>query len=144
MEPVPDLIRALIYASSAPTAAEAGAIRERMTSVEFPTIDDHLAQRKEDRQWTAATTAIEFRSDIDEAIRAAARLGLYLRRGGYMAATIAATDRVVPTERIGRIKRPYTFVVYSADRDTLVTAYQFTSMDTIVVPGDALWVDLPA
>ncbi|MGH2610181.1 MAG: hypothetical protein ACRDHF_13960 [Tepidiformaceae bacterium] len=84
----------------------------------------------------------QFRDDINGAIVDASRVALYLRRGGIMAATVTETDRAVPRFRAGRVKRPLLLVVYSADRDTLITGYQFSSMGTISVPEDAIWVEL--
>lgn len=144
MGEVDDLVRTLVAAKRLPGSAEAEAIQSWMLSVAFPTVDRHLSQRVADQQWIASTTISEYRDDLNEAIRLADRLAVYERRGGVMAATISRTSGVVPRHRVGRVELPLLLVVYSADRDILVTGYQFSGMAEIAIPEDALWAIFPS
>jgi hypothetical protein len=100
----------------------------------------HLVQRVlTDAQWIDGTTEDTYLSDLRRAIRdPAARLVVYTRRGGHMAGVVAPNH--MPAARRGSRARPYLYVVYSADRGTIVSGYQATDLDRIDIPQGALWL----
>ncbi len=79
-----------------------------------PALLSHLAQRViEDEQWVDGTTEAEWLADLRKAVRdPTARLAIYPRHGGTLAATLTATHRVVPRHRRGEDALPWLFVVY--------------------------------
>jgi hypothetical protein len=53
-------------------------------------------------------------------------------------AAILAQNRVDPA-RLGPEALPWLLVVFSADRGTMVSGYQISSVTLSNIPGDALW-----
>jgi hypothetical protein len=102
----------------------------------------HLVKRVAiEEQWAVGTTEEQYVSDLQVAVRhPAARLVVYERRGGCMAATVTLTSLVLPVERMNLGTLEMLLVVFSADRGTIVSGYQFSESDTVAIPGDALWL----
>lgn len=111
-----------------------------MAEATFPTVGPHLARRLRERQWAEGITEERYLDDLRRAIRAAdARLALYMRRGGHIAAVVSDTARIIPALRRGASSRPLLFVVYSADRGIIVTGYQASDLGHIGLPEGVLW-----
>lgn len=92
-------------------------------------------------QWTDATSQQDYLDDLRRSIRAPkARLALYQRRGGYLAATLTPTADVIPAIRRGPRSRVELWVVYSADRGIILTGYQVSSRDEVSIPKDTRWL----
>ncbi len=135
------LIRDLIWTGRAATAEEIDRITQRMASSPFPALRAHLARRLIERQWIVGTTEQEYVDDLRRAIRDdAARVAVYRRRGGNLAAVLAPSERILPTQRRGARWLPVLFVVYSADRDIILSGYQASSLRTIALPEDIRWL----
>lgn len=102
----------------------------------------HLIKRVViERQWVSGTTANEYLEDLRRAVRdPAARLCVYDRRGGPVAATVTATHLVLPPERLGEGALLNLLVVYSADRGIIVSGYQFSSLARTGIPQEARWL----
>lgn len=105
-------------------------------------LDFHMVKRTVvDEQWRMGITEGEYLDDLRAAIGSAlARVGAYRRRGGIMAVAIVPTRAVVPAHRLGPSPLPSLLVVYAADRDIIVTGYQFSSSEEISIPEDARWL----
>ena len=103
----------------------------------------HLVKRVVlEGQWTVGTTQAEYLADLRSAVKApSSHLGVYARRGGLVAATVTPSADAVPSHRLGLEAKPMLLVVYSADHDVIVTAYQFSSFSTISLPPEVLWLD---
>ena len=165
--PADQLIRELLATGRPATPTEVDQILERIATVPFDprilrvplplqgvthlgrtlgtreaALDIHLVQRViGDEQWPLGTTAAHYLTDIQQAVMAAAaRLLVYERRGGSMAATLTAIEEVLPQARRGSRALPWCFVVYSADRGTITSGYQATGTQTPSIPGDARWL----
>jgi hypothetical protein len=92
----------------------------------------------DDDQWAFGTTAAEYLADLWQAARSPdARIVLYQRRGGCLAAIIAQNR--IPAERRGADALPWLLVVFSADRGTIITGYQTSSDMLSNIPEDGLW-----
>ena len=102
----------------------------------------HLIQRVVvEGQWAHGTTAGQFLADLQHAVRdPSARLAIYQRRGGAIAATVTPTDRVLPPGRRGANSERNLLVVYSADRSMIVSGYQFSEVTSTGIPKDARWL----
>jgi hypothetical protein len=100
----------------------------------------HLAQRVlGDAQWSEDTTPQEYLDDLRQAVREPqARLAIYRDRGGSIAGVL--TWNHIPRARQGRGALSWLYVVYSADRGTIVSGYQVSSLRTIRLPGDERWL----
>lgn len=165
--PVDRLIRELIQTGRQATTEEIERIIERMATAPFDrrvlpvpaqlrgtpyqgralgTREDalfiHLVQRViRDGQWAEGITELDYVADLRRAVRAPpARLVIYQRRGGPVAATFTPSDRVLPASRRGPKALPWLYVVYSADRGIIVSGYQTSGLQTLSVPGDARWL----
>lgn len=164
--PVDRLIREIIVADRQASPEEIGDIVERIASAPFdprpdvvvatkdrglsylghvlgpraPALTYHLAKRViDDRQWAFGTTAADYLADLHAAVRSFdTRFALYRRRGGHMAACLAA-NRVVP-RRLGPDSERFVLVVFSADRGTIITGYQTSFELPANIPEDALWL----
>jgi hypothetical protein len=55
-----------------------------------------------------------------------------------MAGALAPNN--VPPARLGTAASPWLYVVYSADRGTIVSGYQVGGVETIRLPGDERWL----
>jgi hypothetical protein len=102
----------------------------------------HLVQRVvADGQWSVGTTENEYLSDIRRAVGTPqARLAVYARRGGTIAATLTATRATVRAQQLGTDWLPELLVVYSADQGYLVSGYQVSGLATTGIPEEALWL----
>jgi hypothetical protein len=102
----------------------------------------HLFQRTAvEQQWADHATEAEYVADLRNAVRApSARLGVYERRGGNVAAALVPTTDVIPPAGLGSNSLPFLLVVYSADRDMIVTGYQCSSLDEVSIPEEARWL----
>lgn len=127
--PVPGRLRGLTY-------------RGRPLGDRSPTLTTHLVQRVvADGQGADGATEAVYLAGLRLAVQEPlARLLVYPRRGGHIAATLTATDQVVPLERRGPRPLPLLYVVYSADRGIIISGYQASSLLTLSIPGDTLWL----
>lgn len=162
------LIHELIARPRAVTGEEIRLITERIASAPFSTeIQDvpvrdrgrsylgitlglradsltlHLVRRViGDEQWAIGTTADAYVGSLRRAIRDPnAHLALYRQWGMRdMAVAIAPTHRVLEPEQLGPDAEANILVVYNATRGILTSGYQFSMMDAVHIPGDALWL----
>jgi hypothetical protein len=65
---------------------------------------------------------------------------LYAGRKGPVVGVLARTEWAVPEETRGGEAGPIWFVVYSLQSGVLVTAYAVSSLKTISIPENALWL----
>ena len=92
-----------------------------------------------DEQWAEDTTEESYLDDLRAAVRdPAARLVLYRRRGGAIAAILTANQ--IPQERRGAAALPLLYVIYAVDHSTIISGYQVSDSSTIDIPGDARWL----
>lgn len=165
--PVDRLIRELIRTGRAATAAEVQQIIERLATAPFnprqrrvrgeergasyqgytlgPREDAlryHLIKRVViEKQWAEGTTEEQYLADLRRAASwVAARLVVFERRGGFLAATITPTDLVISAARRGPRSLPAVLVIYAADRGIIVSGYQFSSLETVRIPEEARWL----
>jgi hypothetical protein len=165
--PVDQLIRELVDTGRAATDEEVVRIIDRMASVPFKlevgpvrrrdrgashqgqtlgaradALTYHLIKRVAiERQWGQATTANEYLADLRRAIQLSdARLGVFFRRGGYIAATITPTNLVLPLARRGPRLLPNLLVIYSADRGIILSGYQFSTLEQTGIPEEVRWL----
>ncbi len=101
----------------------------------------HLTQRVvAEEQWVHGTDGPEYLDDLRNAVRdPSARLAVYKRRGGNIAA--AFSRNTIPKERRGSRAQPYVLVVYSADRGKIISGYQVSSLETVDIPEDVVWLN---
>ncbi len=163
-DPTDSLIRDLIDTGRPATSLEIQQIRERLATAVFdPRMRDippqlrgrtingqvlgdrgdslllHLAQRIDEGQWSEFTTREEYLEDLHQAAKQErARLLIYQRRGGAIAAVLAET--ALEASRRGSNTRTYLFVAYSADRGILVTGYQIRQIHEIALPEVVRWL----
>jgi hypothetical protein len=102
----------------------------------------HLVQRVvADEQWSGGTVESGYLADLSRAVRhRSARLLVYHRRGGPVAATLTPTDQVLMARRRGPEALPLLYVVYAADRGMLTSGYQASSTQTLSILDDAQWL----
>jgi len=102
----------------------------------------HLAQRvAAEGQWIIGTTAVQYVDDLRRAVRwPGARLAIYPRRAGAIAAIVNQTSDIVPQSRLGPRALRGLLVVYSVDRGILNSGYQSSTFDEVSIPEDALWL----
>ena len=94
-----------------------------------------------DGQWRIGTTAPQYVEDLRTAIQdAATRIDVFEQRGGVISVAIAATSVAVPANRLEPSPLESLLVVYSADRDIIVSGYQFSSMEEVSIPEEARWL----
>jgi len=60
--------------------------------------------------------------------------------GGAIALAIAATADVIPPPRLGAGAQALLVMVYSADRGTIVSGYQASSLARIRIGENAIWL----
>ena len=167
--PTDRLIRELIQAGRKPEQGEIDQVLARMANAPFdPAIvpvprdeqglsyGGRVVQRRDEalfvhlvrrvvrnRQWAIETTGEKFVDDVRRSVRwPGAKLALYQRRGGNMAASLAPTREAVPASRQGSLSLPWLLVVYSADRGIIVTGYQIASLDEVSIPEGTRWLPL--
>lgn len=139
--PTDKLIRELLRFGRPATVEEIGQIERRMATAPFPTAVAHRDRHVTDEQWTEATTVQQYTDDVRKALSdPKARLAVYVRRGGHMAAAITDTARIVPNGRRGARSVPLLFVAHSADRGILVAGYQASSLKTVALPEQIRWL----
>jgi hypothetical protein len=100
----------------------------------------HLVQRVlGDKQWPDGTDTQTYLHDLRRAVRhPAARLCVFERRGGNVAATLS--PNTIPITQRGAGNRPFIFVIYAADRGRIVSGYQASGVETIAIPDDVQWL----
>jgi hypothetical protein len=160
-----DLIRELIRSERKATAREVAQIVEHIATASFDTrvlpvqrwyqglaylgrvlgtresaLFRHLVVRvRHDRQWAEGTTEQEYLADIRQAVRdSSARVVIYERRGGHNVGIFA--QNVAPKSHMGVEAQPFIYVVYSADRGTIITGYQVSSLQALSIPANAQWL----
>lgn len=90
-------------------------------------------------QWRIGTTPEELLADIKAAaLHESAKLVVYERRGGIIVGVLS--ENVTPSARRGSLSLPFMYIVYSSDRGSIISAYQASDVQAIVIPGDALWL----
>jgi hypothetical protein len=163
--PVDQLIRELVTSGRPATADEVQQILDRLATAPFdprvlpvrprhqslayqgrtlgshaPALFLHLTLRVvEDQQWALGTTESEYLTDLRSApATAGARLLVYHRRGGAVAAVLAAN--LLASSRLGPAPEPWLYVVYSADRGTILSGYQASGVQALSIPEDARWL----
>ena len=165
--PVDQLIRELIRTGRQATPEEIEQIVERMATAPFESrvrrvrprergtsylgqvlgayaksLPYHLIKRVVmDKQWAEGTTEEQYMSDLQRAVHSPdARLVVYRRQGGAIAATLCPTDTSLPPIRRGADVLPLLLVVYSADRGIIISGYQISALDQADIPREALWL----
>jgi hypothetical protein len=139
--PADRLIRELLRSGRPATTEEVNRIIQWMAVAPFPTATAHRQRHTDDEQWAEGVTAEQYIDDLRRAIGDPnARLAIYVRRGGHMAAVLTDTDRVVAAARRGPDSVPLLFVAHSADRGIIVTGYQASRLDRIRLPEDVRWL----
>ncbi len=120
-----------------PIRFRGAAYQGRTLGPSAPSLTYHLTKRVViEEQWAAGTTAAQYVADLRQAVRSpSARLALYTRRGGAIAAAATPTDVVVPPERRGSQPQPQLLVLYSADRGIMISGYQFSILEQTGIPG---------
>ena len=100
----------------------------------------HLAVRVvEDKQWREGTTEEMYVADLHEAASdPTSRLLIYQRRGGPIAAMLGPNN--LPAERLGIAPQPLIFVIYSADRSTIISGYQASAINALSIPAEVRWL----
>jgi len=96
-----------------------------------------------DRQWTESTSVDDFLGDVAVAVKhPTAMLLAYRRQGRLFTASISFTTHVVPEVRRGADagRYPLLVVVYDVEEEAIVTAYMFSSIQTLNLPGDVRWL----
>lgn len=141
-DPADVVIRELIRSGRPATPSEVDRITRHLEQAPFPSARTHLAKRtQQDRQWVIGTTEQEYLDDLRGAIRDdKSRLAVYDRRGGPIAAVLTETERIVEPNRRGMDWMRWLLVVYSADRGIILSGYQASSMQTIILPKDVRWL----
>lgn len=90
---------------------------------------------------TVSGRSAQRRKSTCKACNAHTRLILYRQwQDRDLVAVIVPTENVLALEQIGAKAEPNLFVLYLANRGILISGYQFSSMDTIRIPGDAVWL----
>jgi hypothetical protein len=100
----------------------------------------HLVRRVlVDRQWVEGTDEATYLTDLRAMVRdPAARLVVYQRQGGHIAGVFDPNR--LPPERRGSNALAWLYVVYSADRGTIVSGYQASGLGEIDIPEGARWL----
>lgn len=165
--PVDRLIRELLATGRAATPDEVASIVARLASAPFNPGDIrvrrplrgttylgqtlgaradslvyHLAKAViVDDEWAAGTTAGQYVADLRRAVLApTARLGIYERQAGHLAAAIAPTEQIIPPERRGARWERLLLVLYSADRGIIISGYQIPALATANIPPGVRWL----
>ena len=102
----------------------------------------HLIKRVVlEKQWAEGTTEEQYLSDLRRAVRSPdARLAVYRRQTGAIAATLCPTSTALPPVRRGADAVGLLLVVYSADRGIMISGYQISALDQANIPQEALWL----
>lgn len=103
----------------------------------------HLVRRVEaEKQWAVGTTAGEYVGHLHQAAQEDSGHIALFRQWGIrdIVAIIVPTHRVLEMRQRGPKWEPNLVVLYRADRGMLISGYQFSTMDAIHIPDDALWL----
>jgi len=103
----------------------------------------HFIQHVEvERQWATGTTIDAYLESLHRAARdPEVQIALYRQWGMRdIAVAIVPTKRVLDSRQMGPGALPNLLVVYRADRGMLISGYQFSSMDNVRIPKDAVWL----
>jgi hypothetical protein len=103
----------------------------------------HFIQHVEiEKQWAAGTTINAFTESLHRAVRdSEVQIALYRQWGMRdITAAIVSTKRVLDSRQMGSGALPNILVVYRADRGMLISGYQFSTIDTVRIPKDAVWL----
>jgi hypothetical protein len=166
--PADQLIQELIARPRTATADEIGQIINRIASAPFDTemqrvpralrgltyqgitlgaeadaLTIHLFKRVlADEQWAVGTDATAYLETLRAAVHTPlARLVLYRQWDTRdIAAVITRTGESVDPDRLGAKAEAYLIVLYEANRGILLSGYQFSTMEAIRIPRDALWL----
>lgn len=164
---VDELIRTLLATGRPPAADEVEQILERLAAAPFhhgsraippelqglayggrtirareDSLFAHVVKRVlDERQWAGGTIAADYLDDLRRAVRhRSARLAIYEERGGPIAATVTPTGAAVPPRHAGPRSLGLLLVVYSADRGTIISGYQISSVEAARIPQEARWL----
>ena len=104
-------------------------------------LDYHLVKRViVEEEWSPGTTAAEYVADLQRVVQQpGARLVLFPFGSHHRAMALTATNRVIPSNRLGSAPLPLLIVVYSTDRGALITGYQVSSISKVNIPTGAVW-----
>jgi hypothetical protein len=110
-----------------------------------PSLRYHLFERVAlNGLWSEETTEEDYAADLSRVARSArVSLAIYWRRGGPIGLVVAPTADVVPVDRRGARAKLYTGAFYSVDWGTIVSGYQFDSLDEVSIPEEARWLTRP-
>lgn len=102
----------------------------------------HLIKRVAiNEQWADGATIHSYLADLRQAVLApTARLLVYERRGGAIAATITPTSDVLESARQGSGSLPNLLVIYAVDRGAVITGYQFSTWEKTGLPEEVIWL----
>jgi hypothetical protein len=102
----------------------------------------HLTKRVViEKQWIIGATERSYLNDLRGAVLdPAARLAVYDRRGGPIAATVTPTVNVVPLHRLGSGVESLLLVIYAVDRGMIITGYQISTLAEASIPPEARWL----
>lgn len=165
--PADRLIRELIGTRRAATVEETARIIERLVTTPFDprlrgvrvkergitylgravgaredSLFYHLVKRVViEQQWADGTMEDQYLADLRQGVQSvAAQLIVYNDSDGPLTATVTPTALIVPPERLGLNPLPHLLVVHSVDRGALITGYQFSSLDYVRLPENAVWL----
>ena len=165
--PADQLVRELIRTGRAATPDDVRRIIERMATAPFDpgavrvrvsergmhyqgrtigarvdSLTYHLTKRVVlEEQWVDGKTAWQYIADLRAGVKHSdARVVVYARRSGYLAATTTPIARIIVPARQGARPLPKLLVIYSADHGMIVTGYQFSRLEEIGIPQEARWL----
>lgn len=136
-------IRAAVRRELVPTAAKIAELRERMARAPFlseRSLEWHLGKRLEEQQWRTGTSSAEYHADLRLAVSRSREFVVGTRRGGTIILAVGSTRTLLPTEVLGSDPLPHLVVIYSAERDRLITGYQYSGAEKLSLPEGALWL----
>ena len=121
---------------------DADAVRRRVAVAPFAflTLTQHVLKRINEQQWSAGTTEDEYLAQLRAGAGAAKSVVVCTARGGSIALLVAATETAVPPFARGASTEPLLAVVFSADRGSIITGYQVSSLARLRIPVDAIWL----
>ena len=100
----------------------------------------HLVQRVlVDEQWAPGTTMAQYLADLQQVARdERSSLAVYDRGRGAVATFVGPND--VDEERLGIESESTIVVVYAPDRRSIISGYQASSREEVIIPGEAQWL----
>jgi hypothetical protein len=100
----------------------------------------HLVRRVVlDRQWANGTSIDEYVADLRQLVALSDTMFVIYDRGQGPIVGAFGPNRI-PVARRGDMYQPYLYVVYSADRGSIITGYQVSGLNVIDVSDDPLWL----